>query len=178
MISSGFHVFPSPLGPCGIAWSARGIAGIQLPEADAQATRRRLARRFRALAEAEPDAAVGAAIERIVALLAGADPDLSAIVLDHGAVPDFDRAVYELTRRIPRGATSTYGDLARQLGDIALAREVGRALGANPTPIVVPCHRVLAAAGTGGFSARGGVSTKLRLLAIEGAPGIQNGLFD
>lgn len=178
MTANGFHVFATALGPCGVAWSAHGIAGVQLPEADAQATRRRLARRFRAFAEAEPDAAVRVAIERMAALLAGADPDLSDIALDHAAVPDFDRAVYALTRRIPRGATATYGDLARQLGDIALAREVGRALGANPTPIVVPCHRVLAAAGTGGFSARGGVSTKLRLLAIEGAPGIQAELFD
>ena len=82
-----------------------------------------------------------------------------------------------LTRAIPRGATRTYGEVAAELGDPGAARAVGQALGRNPFPIIVPCHRVLAAAGRpGGFSAHGGVATKLRLLAIEGAPG--NAEFD
>jgi methylated-DNA-[protein]-cysteine S-methyltransferase len=64
----------------------------------------------------------------------------------------------------------TYGEIAERLGDKTLARAVGQAMGENPTPIVMPCHRVLAAGGkTGGFSAPGGVVTKLQLLTIEGA---------
>src|SRR6202140_3311427 len=63
-----------------------------------------------------------------------------------------------------------YGDIAERLGGVELSRDVGQALGRNPCPIVVPCHRVLAAGGKpGGFSANGGVTTKLKMLAIEGA---------
>jgi methylated-DNA-[protein]-cysteine S-methyltransferase len=87
-------------------------------------------------------------------------------------VPEFDRLVYAATRRIPRGATRTYGEIAVEIGDPEAARAVGAALGRNPFPIVVPCHRVLAADGRpGGFSAHGGVRTKMRMLEIEGAPG-------
>ena len=82
----------------------------------------------------------------------------------------FDRRVYEITRTIAAGATLSYGDIAARLGDRGLAREVGQALGRNPFPLIVPCHRVLAAGGkAGGFSANGGVTTKLRLLTIERA---------
>ena len=85
-------------------------------------------------------------------------------------VPEFERRVYEVARRIPPGATLTYGEIAARLGDKLLARDVGQALGRNPFPIVIPCHRVLAAGGkTGGFSARGGVATKMKMLQIEGA---------
>lgn len=78
------------------------------------------------------------------------------------------------------GSTLTYGELAQQLGEPAAARAVGQALGANPFPIIVPCHRVLAAGQrAGGFSAPGGARTKLRLLEIEHAPlGGTPGLFD
>ena len=85
-----------------------------------------------------------------------------------------------MARSIPPGQTLTYGEIADRLGDRRPAREVGQALGRNPFPIVVPCHRVLAADGrTGGFSAPGGVETKLRMLAIERAqPGGAPALFD
>ena len=70
----------------------------------------------------------------------------------------------------PPGTTMSYGEIAREIGEPAAAREVGQALGRNPFPIIVPCHRVLAAGGrTGGFSAKGGVATKFKMLAIEGA---------
>jgi methylated-DNA-[protein]-cysteine S-methyltransferase len=86
-------------------------------------------------------------------------------------VPDFHRRVYDVARRIQPGSTMSYGEIATQLGTPRDARAVGQALGQNPFPIVVPCHRVVAAGGKlGGFSAPGGVTTKLRLLAIEGAP--------
>ncbi len=85
-------------------------------------------------------------------------------------VPEFNRGVYDIAREIPPGKTLTYGDIAKRLGGVELSRDVGQALGQNPFPIVVPCHRVLAAGGKpGGFSANGGVKTKLKMLAIEGA---------
>jgi methylated-DNA-[protein]-cysteine S-methyltransferase len=106
----------------------------------------------------------------VARLLTGNPVDLGWVQLDDVGVPEFDRSVYAVTRTIPPGATITYGDVARRLGDARLARDVGLALGRNPFPIVVPCHRVLAAGGrTGGFSAPGGTETKMQLLRIEGA---------
>jgi len=85
-------------------------------------------------------------------------------------MPDFNRRVYHVARTIPPGSTLSYGEVAARLGDRNLARDVAQALGQNPFPIIVPCHRVMAAGGkTGGFSAPGGVRTKLRLLSIERA---------
>ncbi len=85
-----------------------------------------------------------------------------------------------MARAIPPGATVSYGDLATRLGAPGSARAVGQALGRNPFAIIVPCHRVLAAGGrVGGFTANGGVTTKLRLLSIEGAnDGAVAGLAD
>jgi methylated-DNA-[protein]-cysteine S-methyltransferase len=176
MTAHGATLFDTPLGRCGIAWGVRGLVGVQLPEA-AGAERARLLQRFPDAREMAPPAEVVEAIRGVVALLSGEAPDLDSIALDMGAVAAFDRSVYEVTRRIPRGTTRTYGEIAMDLGGPGAARAVGQALGRNPFPIIVPCHRVLAAAGKpGGFSAYGGVVTKLRLLAIEGAPG--NAEFD
>jgi methylated-DNA-[protein]-cysteine S-methyltransferase len=174
--AKGAVLFETAIGRCGIAWGSSGIVGVQLPEA-AGAERARLLQRFPGAIEAEPPAAVRAVIESIVGLLSGQSPDLGSVELDMRDLPEFDRRVYEITRAIPRGATRSYGEVAAELGDPGAARAVGQALGRNPFPIIVPCHRVLAAAGRpGGFSAHGGVATKLRLLAIEGAPG--NAEFD
>ena len=110
------------------------------------------------------------AIDGIRALLGGQAVDLGFVELDFDGVADFDRRVYEEIRSIPPGRTMTYGEVATRLGEPGAARAVGQALGRNPFAIVVPCHRVVAAgAKLGGFSARGGVATKRRLLAIEGA---------
>ena len=117
-----------------------------------------------------PPPEIQRAIDAIVALLAGERRDLSDVPLDFESLPAFHRRVYEVARAIPPGSTISYGEIAARLGEPGAAREVGEALGKNPFPIVVPCHRVLAADGKlGGFSARGGVATKLRLLEIEGA---------
>ena len=133
-------------------------------------TRARLRRRFPDAREASPPSPVQRAIEGIVALLRGEAIDLSAVALDMDGVPPFERRVYEVARTIPAGATLAYGDIAARLGAPGEARAVGEALGQNPFPLVVPCHRVLAAGGkVGGFSANGGIATKLRLLSIEGA---------
>jgi methylated-DNA-[protein]-cysteine S-methyltransferase len=163
-------LFETAIGTCGIAWGPRGINGVQLPMGSPEKTRTRLQQRYGAIDEATPPAEVSLAIARIKGLLAGQPDDLSDIALDLDGVPAFHRGVYDITRKIPPGRTLTYGDVARQLGGVELSREVGQALGRNPCPIVVPCHRVLAAGNKpGGFSANGGVETKLKMLAIEGA---------
>lgn len=165
-----YSFFETAIGPCGIAWGDDGITSVSLPEEQEKILRSRFASRFPQAAEAPPPPAVSQAIARIQALFRGEPDDLSDIPLDEAEVPPFNKRVYDIARRIPPGATRTYGEIARELGDPLLAREVGQALGRNPFPIIVPCHRVLAANGkTGGFSAPGGVTTKFRMLAIERA---------
>ncbi len=165
---AGYALFDTALGPCAVAWGPGGISGLQLPEGDAEETRARLLRHHPDAVELEPPADVADAIVAIRALLEGEPVDLSAVTLDLSRVPVFARSVYEVARTIPPGETLTYGEIAERIGARGEARAVGQALGRNPYPIVVPCHRVVAAGGkTGGFSARGGVATKLRLLDIE-----------
>jgi len=170
MTEHGFALFDTVIGRCGIAWGARGITGVQLPEASEARTRARLLRRYPHAREAPPPADVRRVIDGIVSLLRGEASDLSAAALDMDGVAEFDRRVYAVARGIAPGATRSYGEIAARLGERGLARDVGQALGRNPFPLIVPCHRVLAAGGkAGGFSANGGVTTKLRLLTIERA---------
>lgn len=174
-----FALFDTAIGACGIVWTARGVRGVQLPEANAAATRARVTRRYPTAVEAAPPASVQAVIDGVVALLAGEPRDLRDVVIDDDDTPDFNKRVYAIARAIPPGQTLTYGEIAERLGDKLLARAVGTALGENPCPIVMPCHRVLAASGkTGGFSAPGGIDTKLKLLTIEGAQPGGPTLFD
>jgi methylated-DNA-[protein]-cysteine S-methyltransferase len=166
----GFALFETAIGRCGIAWGERGLVGVQLPEAEERRTRARMLRRFPGAAEEAPPPTVQRVIHAMATLLRGEPSDLSDVTLDMRGVPPLHRRVYAIARAIAPGETLTYGEIAARLGDPSAAREVGRALGRNPFPLVVPCHRVLAAGGrTGGFSAPGGVATKRRLLAIEGA---------
>jgi methylated-DNA-[protein]-cysteine S-methyltransferase len=168
MLAHGFALFDTTIGSCGVAWSERGLVGVQLPEGSEAVTRERVLRRFPAAAETAPPAQVKAAIDRIIALLRGEPSDLSAIALDMEGVAEFHRRVYQVARAIPPGKTLAYGEVAARAGAPGAARAVGQALGRNPFPIVVPCHRVLAAGGKiGGFSAHGGAATKRRMLAIE-----------
>jgi len=170
MNPTGFALFATAIGACGIAWGPRGLVGVQLPEAGESATRARMVRRFPALSECEPPPEVQRAIASIRALLDGEPLDLAEIELDLDGISEFHQRVYAIARRIPPGRTRTYGEIAEELGDKGLARAVGQALGLNPFAPVVPCHRVLAAGGKwGGFSAHGGAASKLRMLAIEGA---------
>ena len=171
MNSSGFTLFDTAVGRCGVAWGERGITGVQLPQPNEAQTRTRLLQRAKSeLPEASPPPAVAHAIEEMTALLNGEKIDLKDVELDMSQVPEFNRGVYAIARDIPPGQTLTYGDIAKRLGGVELSRDVGQALGQNPFPIVVPCHRVLAAGGKpGGFSANGGVKTKLKMLSIEGA---------
>lgn len=180
MTDQHFVLFGTAIGICGIEWGPRGINGVQLPMGSDEKTRTRIRQRHGDIVETEPTAEVQRAIDRIVELLAGKPDDLRDIVLDLEGVPEFNRGVYDIARGIPPGQTMTYGDIAKRLGGVELSRDVGQALGRNPCPIVVPCHRVLAAGQKpGGFSAKGGVSTKLKMLTIEGAAVNHTpGLFD
>jgi methylated-DNA-[protein]-cysteine S-methyltransferase len=170
MTAHHFAIFDTAIGRCGIAWGPRGVSAVQLPMGNEEKTRARIRQRYGDIPEVAPPAEVQRAIDGIVELLDGKPNDLADVVLDLEGVPEFHRGVYEIARSIPPGKTMTYGDIAKRLGGIELSRDVGQALGRNPCPIVVPCHRVLAAGGKpGGFSANGGVVTKLKMLAIEGA---------
>lgn len=165
-----FALFETAIGTAGIAWNDTGLVACHLPERDAENSRRSFLRRFPDAVEAPVPPHLAATVAGIQALMRGEKADLTAAPLDLSRTPEFHARVYEIARAILPGETLTYGQIAEKLGDKLLARDVGQALGKNPWPIVVPCHRVTAAGGRpGGFSARGGVATKLKLLGIEGA---------
>ncbi|HEX8240167.1 MAG TPA: methylated-DNA--[protein]-cysteine S-methyltransferase [Allosphingosinicella sp.] len=166
---SGFALFDTAIGRCALVWRGGLVIGAALPEATDERARASLARRFPGVREAEPPPFAASAIERMAGLLAGGRTDLGDIKVDpEGSA--FERDVWRAARRIPCGEVRSYGDIAREIGAPGAAQAVGLALGRNPAPIIIPCHRVLAADGrTGGFSAPGGVATKFRILEIEGA---------
>ncbi|RRN66084.1 methylated-DNA--[protein]-cysteine S-methyltransferase [Caulobacter sp. 602-1] len=170
MSAQRFVLFDTIIGRCGVAWGDRGLIGLQLPESSPGAAWAKLRKRFPDAVEDEPTAEIEAIIERIRGLLAGGRDDLTDIPLDLDGQPAFNLRVYEIARAITPGETSTYGEVAKAMGEPGAARAVGKALGENPWPIVVPCHRVLGASGNmGGFSAPGGAETKARLLTLEKA---------
>ncbi len=179
-MSLAFAIFDTAVGPCAVGWGDHGISRAWLAEGTADRCRQRILRKHPGAAEREPPHDVQRAMDRIARLMEGAKDDLTDIPLDWSGVPAFDRSVLEICRAIPPGETLSYGDIARRLGDLALARGVGQALGRNPFPIIVPCHRVLGSDGkVGGFSANGGVETKLKMLTIERArTGAGPTLFD
>jgi methylated-DNA-[protein]-cysteine S-methyltransferase len=158
--------FTTAIGTCGVEWDAAGITRVHLPRDRALAS---CARRE----SVPPPPAVTAAAQAITRLLDGEPEDLAEVIVSDVAIEPFARRVYAAARAVGPGATTTYGEIARGLGAPRAARAVGAALGANPTPIIVPCHRVLAADGSlRGFSAPGGIATKRRILEIEGASGL------
>jgi methylated-DNA-[protein]-cysteine S-methyltransferase len=163
----GSVTFDTALGRCGVRWSEAGITRVLLPTRDGVPGPRYEA-------GSPVPAFVRRAIEGMTAVLAGATDDLRDIPIDDRGIDASCRAVYAETRRTAPGTTRSYGEIARAMGiDRAEgARDVGAALGRNPTPILVPCHRVVAANGAlTGFSAPGGLATKRRMLELEGAPG-------
>jgi methylated-DNA-[protein]-cysteine S-methyltransferase len=179
----GFALFDTPLGVCGIAWSENGISRLQLPEATREQARARLMKRVGA-EEADPPPVVRDAIERVRRAMTGVPTDFADIPVDLDSVPDFNKRIYDLLRQIGWGETTTYGELAARAGQKDAAQAVGQAMGANPVPVIIPCHRVLAAnRKPGGFSAPGGLTTKQRLLELEGvgmasSTPLLPGLFD
>lgn len=165
-------LFPTAFGTCGIAWDERGVTGFQLPETDVEVTERQLARKARSKPADEPRPEwLRRLIERVQAHLEGRLQDFSDAPLDWSRVSDFQKAVCLQTQAIRPGYKKSYGEIAKAmaLGNEA-ARAVGVALATNPWPLIVPCHRVVSASDKmTGFSAPGGVRTKTRLLALEGA---------
>ena len=162
-------VFQTAAGFCGIAWNEAGVVRFRLPSRDAGAAERLLLRDFDSTA-AEPPPRIEAIIAAARRYFDGEQIDFSDIALDLDAEDDLFRRIYEALRQVPWGNTTTYGALAKAIGGgPMMARDVGQAMGNNPVPLIIPCHRVLAAGGkTGGFSAPGGVDTKLHMLKLEG----------
>jgi methylated-DNA-[protein]-cysteine S-methyltransferase len=169
--AAALTLFSTSIGRCGIAWEGEKIRATHLPENSDADTMARLALRTGAAGQGDPPPAVKRAIAAMTALLSGERIDLSFIDCDFSGLEAFNVRVYQAARAIPPGETLTYGEIAIRLGEKRWAQAVGQALGRNPFPIIVPCHRVLGAKGRlTGFSANGGIETKLRMLAIEGAP--------
>ena len=162
-------LFDTAFGLCGIAWGEHGVTRLQLPEADAAATRARLQKR--GAVEGAPPPAVAAAIAALRAYFDGAESDFSNLAVALPAdTSDERRRIYAAARGLGWGETATYGEVARRAGLPKGAQAVGQAMAANPLPIIIPCHRVLAAGDRpGGFSAYGGVLTKEKLLVLEKA---------
>lgn len=160
-------VVDTELGAFGLGWTEKGIARAQLPGLSEGDLARRIGRD--GAKPAQPSAMVLEVIDSVRAYARGERVDFSAVPLDLDGVPDFHRRAYAILVTIGYGVVTTYGALARQLGDVTLSRAVGQAMGANPIPLIVPCHRVLASDGKpGGFSAPGGSVSKIRMLGLEG----------
>ena len=175
-----YAAFDTAIGPCGIAWRNTHIIATALPASDREDLLSHLRRRFPDGEEGPIPEALRPVVDGIVGHLAGEPAEYRAAPIAFEGGSEFEQRVWAATSAIPAGETRTYGQIAASVGEPGAARAVGRALGRNPVPIIVPCHRVLAADGrSGGFSAPGGVSTKMKLLEIERARrGDQPGLFD
>jgi methylated-DNA-[protein]-cysteine S-methyltransferase len=163
--------FESPIGLFGIAWNTIGILRLQLPERTKAETLNRLLGQITQAHEIRPDMPwIAEAVYRIQDHLQGNLQDFRNIPLDLTNAPPFHRRVYLASLTIPPGSVKTYGDIAKQIGVPLATRAVGQALGRNPIALIIPCHRIVAANGkSGGFSAFGGLHTKEKMLAIEGA---------
>lgn len=165
-----YRVFDIAGGFCAIAWNDAGITRFQLPAATSEATERNLRRRLVEAAPGTPPPHVAAVIEAVRRYFAGGPVDFSDVRLDLDGQDEFFQRIYNALRRVGWGRTTTYGALAKELGaGPEAARDVGQAMAQNPVPLIIPCHRVLAAHGKlGGFSAPGGTSTKIKMLELEG----------
>jgi methylated-DNA-[protein]-cysteine S-methyltransferase len=165
-----YCIFETANGFCGIVWNDTGIARVQLPVRNAEAAERLMLRRAPAAEPAAPTATVTEAIAAVKRYFEGHETDFSRLELDLGEQDEFFRRVYDAARRVRWGQTTTYGALARELGSgPEAARDVGQAMAKNPIPLIIPCHRILAAGGKiGGFSAPGGTAAKRRMLELEG----------
>ena len=163
-----YHLFDTAFGTCGIVWSDAGLARLQLPESSEANTENRIKARGAARSETPPEPA-REAIGKLLRYFRGEKPDFSGIAIDLRGVDGVRVRIYGELRKVGWGETVTYGELGKRIGVTGDAREVGQAMGRNPVPIIIPCHRVLAAGHKiGGFSAPGGTATKERLLALEG----------
>jgi methylated-DNA-[protein]-cysteine S-methyltransferase len=165
-----YHVFETTIGFCAIAWTDAGVARFQLPTKSAEAADRLMRRRAVGAEPGAPPEDVAAVVEAAKLYFAGEEIDFSQVQLDLAGEDAFVTRIYEALRRVGWGRTTTYGALAKEVGaGREAARDVGEAMAKNPAPLIIPCHRVLAAGGKiGGFSAPGGSKTKMRMLEMEG----------
>jgi methylated-DNA-[protein]-cysteine S-methyltransferase len=165
-----YHVFETAMGFCGIAWSALGVTRFQLPTKSADGALRLIKRRAPEATPAAPSPEIAAAVEAAKRYFAGEKIDFSSVPLDLDEPDPLFAKIYDALRQVGWGRTTTYGALAAAVGaGREAARDVGVAMSKNPAPLIVPCHRVLAAGGKiGGFSAPGGSDTKMRMLKLEG----------
>jgi methylated-DNA-[protein]-cysteine S-methyltransferase len=160
-----YDVVVTRLGPVYVACTEYGLAMVQIG-GSAAVWKRQLRKKFSINAEKQP-AAVRQAASQIRDYLQGGRRAFRAQI-DWRVMRPFQRRVLRAALRIPYGRTSTYGEIAAAIGNPRAARAVGRALGANPIPVVIPCHRVIASSGAlGGYSAAGGVRVKRQLLDLE-----------
>jgi methylated-DNA-[protein]-cysteine S-methyltransferase len=165
-----YHVFETAMGFCAIAWSDSGVMRFQLPAKTAEAAQRLMRRRVPDAEPGTPPVDVAAVVAAAKRYFAGEETDFSHIRLDLSGEDAFFARIYAALRRVGWGRTTTYGALAKEVdAGREAARDVGEAMAKNPAPLIIPCHRVLAAGGKiGGFSAPGGSRTKMRMLELEG----------
>jgi len=165
-----YHVFETAHGFTAIAWNGEGITALRLPDAAPHAAENALLRRLPDAIPADPPSAVAQVITAAKRYFAGEAIDFREVPVELGAQEPFFARVYAHIRQLGWGETTTYGAVAKALGaGPEMARAVGQAMARNPVPLIVPCHRVLAAGGKiGGFSAPGGSNAKIRMLALEG----------
>ena len=168
--SQHYHVFETAMGFCAIAWSDAGVARFQLAVKSPEAADRLMRRRAFGAEPGAPPADVAAVVAAAKRYFDGEETDFSHVLLDLSGEDAFFSQIYAALRRVGWGRTTTYGALAKEIGaGREAARDVGEAMARNPAPLIIPCHRVLAAGGKiGGFSAPGGSKTKIRMLELEG----------
>lgn len=158
--------FDTPIGPLRIICSEKGLAFLELPHQSGRGLAGWMQTHAPGAKLVERPAASDATVDQILEYTAGRRRVFS-LDLDLRATP-FQRAVYERVAKIPYGETVAYADIAEALGAPKAVRAVGAANGANPIPIVIPCHRVIARGGAlQGYA--GGLELKARLLVLEGA---------
>ena len=165
-----YHVFETAAGFCAVAWSDRGVTRFLLPTKSAEAAERLMRRREKDAEPGAPPADVAAVVAAATRYFTGEEIDFGGVRLDLDGQDAFFRRIYEAARRVGWGRSTTYGALAKEIGaGREAARDVGQAMANNPAPLIIPCHRVLAAGGKiGGFSAPGGSKAKIRMLELEG----------
>lgn len=175
-VNQAYTLFASSLGLCGMVWKAAGhegafvVTGFQLPEATQELAEARLRGKWAAQPASRVPLRMAEVIERVRLHLEGQLQDFRDVALELDGIGGFVQQVYAAVRAIPAGQTMTYGQVAAAAGRTGAAQAVGTAMSRNPVPLIIPCHRVLAAGGKpGGFSAHGGLTTKARMLEIEGA---------
>jgi methylated-DNA-[protein]-cysteine S-methyltransferase len=165
-----YRVFETAFGFCAVAWSDSGVTRFLLPTKSAEAADRLMLRRAKGAEPGPPPADIAAVVAAARRYFRGEETEFSGVRLDLDGQDAFFSRIYDAARRVGWGRSTTYGALAKEVGaGQDAARDVGQAMARNPVPLIIPCHRVLAAGGgIGGFSAPGGAQTKIRMLELEG----------